>query len=170
MAKRIGVVGITKAENAQLGLLLKYIFTNDEVYNSLPKEVLQFADAFTALCARYSAWVWLRQSFLKIRDRRKQWMKSRLYFKSIASSVHWVLWIHQEVWMTNVIHNFDSLLEGYTSFHEGFISLCCLFITKWLPPQQRSHALRGAKQQHLWRLSRHLRRLWQNPLTHLPRL
>ena len=53
--KRIGVVGITKAENAQLGLLLKYIFTNDEVYNSLPKEVLAYPDAFTALCARYSA-------------------------------------------------------------------------------------------------------------------
>ena len=55
MAKRIGVVGITKAENAQLGLLLKHIFTNDEVYNSLPKDVLQYPDAFTALCARYSA-------------------------------------------------------------------------------------------------------------------
>ena len=53
-SKRIGVVGITKAENAQLGLLLKYIFTNDEVYNSIPKEVLPYPDAFTALCARYS--------------------------------------------------------------------------------------------------------------------
>ena len=53
--KRIGVVGITKAENAQLGLLLKYIFTNDEVYNSIPKEVLPYPDAFTALCGRYSA-------------------------------------------------------------------------------------------------------------------
>ena len=54
MTKRIGVVGVTKAENAQLGLLLKYIFTNDEVYNSIPKEVLPYPDAFTALCARYS--------------------------------------------------------------------------------------------------------------------
>ena len=53
--KRIGVVGITKAENAQLGLLLKYIFTNDEVYNSIPKEVLPYPEAFKALCARYSA-------------------------------------------------------------------------------------------------------------------
>ena len=53
-SKRIGVVGITKAENAQLGLLLKHIFTNDEVYNSLPSDVLQYPDAFTALCARYS--------------------------------------------------------------------------------------------------------------------
>ena len=55
MAKRIGVVGVTKAENAQLGLLLKYIFTNDEVYNSLPKEVLAYPDAFTQLCGRYSS-------------------------------------------------------------------------------------------------------------------
>jgi len=53
--KRIGVVGITKAENAQLGLLLKYIFTNDDVYNSLPSDVLVNQDAFTALCGRYSA-------------------------------------------------------------------------------------------------------------------
>ena len=53
--KRIGVVGITKAENAQLGLLLKYIFTNDEVYNNLPPEVLAYPEAFTALCARYSS-------------------------------------------------------------------------------------------------------------------
>ena len=52
--KKIGVVGITKAENAQLGLLLKYIFTNDEVYNSIPKEVLAHPDAFTQLCGRYS--------------------------------------------------------------------------------------------------------------------
>ena len=54
MSKRYGVVGITKSENAQLGLLLKHIFTNDEVYNSLPKDVLQFPDAFTQLCGRYS--------------------------------------------------------------------------------------------------------------------
>jgi len=53
--KRIGVVGVTKAENAQLGLLLKYIFTNDDVYNSLPKDVLVYPDAFTQLCGRYSA-------------------------------------------------------------------------------------------------------------------
>ena len=53
--KRIGVVGITKAENAQLGLLLKYIFTDDKVYNSIPKETMAYPDAFKALCARYSA-------------------------------------------------------------------------------------------------------------------
>jgi len=56
MAKRIGIVGVTKAENAQLGLLLKYIFTNDEVYQSLKQEnVLAYPDAFTQLCGRYSS-------------------------------------------------------------------------------------------------------------------
>ena len=54
MAKRFGVVGVTKAENAQLGLLLKYIITNDEVYNSLPTDVLRYQDAFHKLCNRYS--------------------------------------------------------------------------------------------------------------------
>ena len=54
--KRIGVVGITKAENAQLGLLLKYIFTNDEAYDVLNDAgVFQYPDAFKALCARYSS-------------------------------------------------------------------------------------------------------------------
>ena len=57
MAKKIGVVGVTKAENAQLGLLLKYIVTNDEVYNSLPEDVLRYQDAFHKLCSRYSTWV-----------------------------------------------------------------------------------------------------------------
>ena len=55
MSKRYGVVGITKKENAQLGLLLKYIYTNDEVYNSLPEDVLRYPDAFTQLCGRYSS-------------------------------------------------------------------------------------------------------------------
>ena len=54
MSKKIGVVGVTKAENAQLGLLLKYIFTNDEVYNSLPQDVLQFPDDLNKLAARYA--------------------------------------------------------------------------------------------------------------------
>ena len=54
--KRIGVVGITKAENAQLGLILKHIFTNDEVYQALELEnVMVYPEAFKALCARYSA-------------------------------------------------------------------------------------------------------------------
>ena len=55
MSKRLGVVGITKAENAQLGLLLKYIFTNDNVRNALPEDVLRYPDAFTKLCGRYSS-------------------------------------------------------------------------------------------------------------------
>tara|TARA_Y100000401_G_scaffold116384_1_gene121991 strand:- start:501 stop:671 length:171 start_codon:yes stop_codon:yes gene_type:complete len=53
--KYVGVVGVSKAENAQLGLLLKYIFTNDDVYNALPKDVLAYPDAFTKLCGRYSS-------------------------------------------------------------------------------------------------------------------
>ena len=52
--KRLGVMSITKAENAQLGLLLKYIFTNDEVYNSLPADVLRYPDALNKLAGRYS--------------------------------------------------------------------------------------------------------------------
>ena len=52
--KRVGVMSITKAENAALGLLLKYIYTNDEVYNSLPADVLQFPEALNKLASRYS--------------------------------------------------------------------------------------------------------------------
>ena len=54
MAKKIGVVGVTKAENAQLGLLLKYIVTNDEVYNSLPEDVLRYPESLNKLASRYS--------------------------------------------------------------------------------------------------------------------
>ena len=52
--KRVGVMSVTKAENAQLGLLLKYIFTNDEVYNSLPADVLRYPEALNKLAGRYS--------------------------------------------------------------------------------------------------------------------
>ena len=52
--KRLGVMSITKAENAQLGLLLKYIIINDEVYNSLPADVLRYPDALNKLAGRYS--------------------------------------------------------------------------------------------------------------------
>ena len=52
--KKYGVVGITKKENAQLGLLLKYIYTNDSVYESLPNDVLQFPDDLRKLVGRYS--------------------------------------------------------------------------------------------------------------------
>ena len=54
MKKYVGVVGVSKQENAQLGLLLKYIFTNDDVRNALPEDVLRYPDAFTKLCGRYS--------------------------------------------------------------------------------------------------------------------
>jgi len=54
MAKKYGVVGITKKENAQLGLLLKYIYENDNVYDSLPEDVLQFPDDLNKLAARYA--------------------------------------------------------------------------------------------------------------------
>ena len=52
--KRVGVMSVTKAENEQLGLLLKYIFTNDEVYNSLPADVLRYPEALNKLANRYS--------------------------------------------------------------------------------------------------------------------
>ena len=53
-SRRVGVMSITKAENAQLGLLLKYIITNDEVYNSLPADVLRYPEALNKLASRYS--------------------------------------------------------------------------------------------------------------------
>ena len=53
-ARRVGVMSVTKAENAQLGLLLKYIITNDEVYNSLPADVLRYPEALNKLASRYS--------------------------------------------------------------------------------------------------------------------
>lgn len=53
-SRRVGVMSITKAENAQLGLLLKYIFTNDEVYNSLPADVLRYPESLNKLANRYS--------------------------------------------------------------------------------------------------------------------
>ena len=52
--KGVGVMSVTKAENAQLGLLLKYIITNDEVYNSLPADVLRYPEALNKLAGRYS--------------------------------------------------------------------------------------------------------------------
>ena len=52
--RRLGVMSVTKLENAQLGLLLKYIFTNDEVYNSLPADVLRYPESLNKLANRYS--------------------------------------------------------------------------------------------------------------------
>ena len=52
MAKRLGVMSITKAENAQLGLILKYIHDDKD---ALPEEVVQFPEALSKLMNRYSA-------------------------------------------------------------------------------------------------------------------
>ena len=49
--KKIGVVGVTKAENAQLGLILKYIHEDKD---ALPEEVVQFPEALSKLMSRYS--------------------------------------------------------------------------------------------------------------------
>ena len=52
MAKRLGVVGVTKLENAQLGILLKW--ANDE-YDLLAEDgVMLYPEAFKKLCGRYS--------------------------------------------------------------------------------------------------------------------
>ena len=55
MSKRLGVVGVTKLENVQLGLILQYIYKNEGIV--LPESVLQFPDAFDKLVSRYSTWV-----------------------------------------------------------------------------------------------------------------
>ena len=54
MAKKYGVVGITKKENAQLGLLLKYIYENDDVWSYIPEDVIQFPEDLKKLSARYA--------------------------------------------------------------------------------------------------------------------
>ena len=53
MAKKYGVVGITKAENAQLGLILKYIYEDKD---ALPAEYLldSEATALAKLTGRYA--------------------------------------------------------------------------------------------------------------------
>jgi len=57
--RRLGVMSITKAENAQLGLLLKEIYTQFKEHNDgsdiyIPCDVLQYPEAFEKLCGRYS--------------------------------------------------------------------------------------------------------------------
>ena len=52
MSKRLGVVGVTKREKVQLGLILQYIYKNENVV--LPESVLQFPDALDKLVSRYS--------------------------------------------------------------------------------------------------------------------
>ena len=51
--RRLGVMSITKAENAQLGLILKHL-SYQKRYLKLPKDVIRYPDAFEKLCSRYS--------------------------------------------------------------------------------------------------------------------
>ncbi len=51
--KRLGVMSITKQENVQLGLLLKYLYTDNRL-DELPGEVLRFPEALNKLAGRYS--------------------------------------------------------------------------------------------------------------------
>ena len=51
-AKKIGVVGISKAENVQLGLLLKWIGLELD-WDTIPNEVLVDPEALTKLIGRY---------------------------------------------------------------------------------------------------------------------
>ena len=52
-SRRLGVMSITKQENVQLGLLLKYLYTDNRL-NELPGEVLRFPEALNKLASRYS--------------------------------------------------------------------------------------------------------------------
>ena len=51
-AKKIGVVGISKAENVQLGLLLRWVAL-DLDWDTIPNEVLVNPEALTKLIGRY---------------------------------------------------------------------------------------------------------------------
>ena len=51
-AKKIGVVGISKAENDQLGLLLKWVAL-DLDWDTIPDEVLVNPEALTKLFGRF---------------------------------------------------------------------------------------------------------------------
>ncbi len=50
--KKIGVVGISKAENEQLGLLIKWIALELD-WDTIPNEVLVNPEALTKLIGRY---------------------------------------------------------------------------------------------------------------------
>ena len=50
--KKVGVVGISKAENQQLGLLLKWIALELD-WDTIPNEVLINPEALTKLFGRY---------------------------------------------------------------------------------------------------------------------
>ena len=51
-AKKIGVVGISKAENQQLGLILKWVALELD-WDTIPNEVLVNPEALTKLIGRY---------------------------------------------------------------------------------------------------------------------
>ena len=50
--KKVGVVGISKAENEQLGLILKWIALELD-WDTIPNEVLTNPEALTKLFGRY---------------------------------------------------------------------------------------------------------------------
>ena len=50
--KKVGVVGISKAENEQLGLLLRWVAL-DLDWDTIPNEVLTNPEALTKLIGRY---------------------------------------------------------------------------------------------------------------------
>ncbi len=50
--KRVGVVGISKAENVQLGLLLRWVAL-DLDWDTIPNDVLRNPEALTKLIGRY---------------------------------------------------------------------------------------------------------------------
>ena len=51
-AKKVGVVGISKAENVQLGLLLRWVAL-DLDWDTIPSNVLTNPEALTKLIGRY---------------------------------------------------------------------------------------------------------------------
>ena len=52
--KKVGVVGISKVENEQLGLLLKWVALELD-WDTIPNEVLVNPEALTKLFGRYKA-------------------------------------------------------------------------------------------------------------------
>lgn len=50
--KKVGVVGISKAENLQLGLLLKWIALELD-WDTIPNDILRDPEALTKLVGRY---------------------------------------------------------------------------------------------------------------------
>ena len=51
-AKKVGVVGVSKAENVQLGLLLRWVAL-DLDWDTIPNDVLTNPEALTKLIGRY---------------------------------------------------------------------------------------------------------------------